>query len=137
MPNSLHDAVVAIVEDNEDNLFIAQDLIRRKLPVRACHGVPSGAELYALLEGLEAPPALILLDLQMPQQDGYAILIQLRAQPALAMTLVVALTANVMADDVARAEAAGFDGFIGKPINHRLFPEQVGRLLAGEQVWEP
>lgn len=137
MLSSLHDAVVAIVEDNEDNLYIAQDLIERKLRVRACYGLPSGPDLYTLLGTLAGPPDLILLDLQLPQQDGYAILNQLRGMPALAATQIVALTANVMADDVSRAQAAGFDGFIGKPIDYLLFPEQVGRLLAGEPVWEP
>jgi len=81
--------------------------------------------------------ALILLDLQLPGKDGYTILQELRANPALVHTPIVALTANVMKSDVEQARTAGFDGFIGKPIDGRRFPSQIRRLLAGETVWEP
>jgi two-component system cell cycle response regulator DivK len=47
------------------------------------------------------------------------------------------MTANVMVDDVERARAAGFDGFLGKPIDLRRFPLQITRILQGERVWEP
>ena len=50
---------------------------------------------------------------------------------------VVALTANVLPLDEAQARAAGFDGFIGKPIDFDRFPNQIQALLRGEQVWQP
>ncbi len=78
---------------------------------------------------------LILLDLQLPGQDGYAILQELCTNPALAGIPVVALTANVMRHDIERAQATGLDGFIGKPIDGRRFPDWLRCLLAGEQVW--
>jgi two-component system cell cycle response regulator DivK len=137
MPGDPHKAVVLLVEDNPDNLFIALELLRTKLRVKACYGKASGQQLFALLETLPGTPIdLILLDIQLPREDGYALLQRIRATPQIAQTLVVALTANVMADDVARARAAGFDGFIGKPISAQRFPQQIARILAGEDVWE-
>jgi two-component system, cell cycle response regulator DivK len=47
------------------------------------------------------------------------------------------VTANVLSQDEARARAAGFDGFIGKPLNFDRFPQQILALLKGESVWMP
>ena len=80
---------------------------------------------------------LILLDIQLPREDGYTILQQIRTHPKLKTTRVVAVTANVMPQDEARARAAGFDGFIGKPLDFDRFPQQIQGLLQGEQVWMP
>jgi two-component system cell cycle response regulator DivK len=136
LPVPLNQAVVLIAEDNPDNLFIAIELLRRA-GIQYCNGRASGRQLFKLLETWDRPVHLILLDIQIPREDGYVILEQIRAAPELQATRVVAFTANVMADDVERARAAGFDGFIGKPINHHRFPGQIARLLEGEEVWEP
>jgi two-component system cell cycle response regulator DivK len=65
------------------------------------------------------------------------VLRKLRASPHLAGAKIVAVTAGVTQMDVARAEAAEFDGFIGKPLDFDRFPEQIRRILAGERVWMP
>jgi two-component system cell cycle response regulator DivK len=132
----LNQAVVLLAEDNPDNLFIAIELLRRA-GVQYCDGRASGQQLFKLIETLNRPVHLILLDIHLPREDGYAILEQIRAAPQLQKTRVAAFTANVMVDDVQRTRAAGFDGFIGKPISHHRFPGQIARILAGESVWEP
>jgi two-component system, cell cycle response regulator DivK len=131
----LNQAVVLLAEDNPDNMFIALELLRRA-GVQYCDGRASGRQLFKLIESLNQPVHLILLDIHIPREDGYAILKQIRAAPQLARAWVAAFTANVMVDDLQRARAAGFDGFIGKPINHHRFAGQVARMLAGEPVWE-
>jgi len=78
---------------------------------------------------------LIFLDLQLPKKDGYAILSDIRAEPRHAATRVVALTANVSRREVERCRKAGFDGFIGKPIDGRRFSELLRKILEGEAVW--
>jgi two-component system cell cycle response regulator DivK len=78
-----------------------------------------------------------LLDIQLPYEDGYAILKQIRANPKLNTARVVALTANVLLQDEIQARTAGFDGFIGKPIDFDRFPHQIQSVLRGEQVWQP
>jgi two-component system cell cycle response regulator DivK len=69
------------------------------------------------------------MDVQLPGMDGFAALRALRADPATVDLIVVAFTASVMTEDVARVEEAGFDGFIAKPIAVREFPDQVARFL--------
>ncbi len=138
MSLSAHDATVLVVEDNPDNLFIVMDLLRDVLEVRVCEGRAAGWQLFKLLRDQPAlQPDLILLDLQIPGEDGYGVLERIRATPALKQITVVAVTANVMPQDVARAQSVGFDGFIGKPISSRRFPQQIERILAGKSVWEP
>jgi len=78
---------------------------------------------------------LVFLDLQLPKKDGYAILEEIRADPRLAPMRVVALTANVSRREVERCRAAGFDGFIGKPIDGRRFSALLRKILKGEAVW--
>ena len=118
-------ALILIVEDNEKNLKLARDLLRVK-------GFQT-LEARTAEEGLELArahrPKVVLMDIQLPGQDGFAALRVLRADPATADLIVIAFTASVMADDVARVQEAGFDGFIAKPISVREFPEQVRRLL--------
>ena len=118
-------ALILIVEDNEKNLKLARDLLRVK-------GFQT-LEARTAEEGLELArahrPKVVLMDIQLPGQDGFAALRVLRADPATANLIVIAFTASVMRDDVARVQEAGFDGFIAKPISVREFPEQVRRLL--------
>ncbi|HET9224924.1 MAG TPA: response regulator [Roseiflexaceae bacterium] len=131
-------ATVIVVEDNADNLFIVMDLLREDLGVRYCNGRASGRQFFKLIEtNPQSVPDLILLDIQIPYEDGYAVLRQIRTMPALNATKVVAVTANVLPQDVERVRQAGFDGFIGKPIDADRFPEQITRVLGGTAVWEP
>jgi two-component system cell cycle response regulator DivK len=78
---------------------------------------------------------LILLDLQLPGKDGYKVLRELKSSRQFAHTPIIAMTANVMKRDIEQIQAAGFDGFIGKPINARRFGEWIQYSLAGESVW--
>ena len=138
MPIVPHDATILVVEDNADNLFIIMDMLQEDLQVRYCNGRASGWQLFKLLrEKPELPIDLLLLDLQIPGEDGYAVLERIRETPRLAELKVVAVTANVMPQDVEKVRVAGFDGFIGKPLSRRRFPEQIRRILAGQPVWEP
>ena len=138
MAVSLSDLSVVVVEDNADNLFIITDILRAEIGVRYCNARASGRQFFKLLESNPRLKIdLILLDIQIPGEDGYSVLKRIRTTPALSDTKVVAVTANVMPQDVQRAQAAGFDGFIGKPINADRFPQQLGRIANGEAVWEP
>ncbi|CAG0951491.1 partial Signal transduction histidine-protein kinase BarA, partial [Anaerolineae bacterium] len=79
---------------------------------------------------------LILMDIHLPYEDGYQALQKVRASPRLRNTLVLAVTADASEDQLRRAKTAGFDGFIGKPLDPDRFPEQIRRALSGEAVWE-
>ena len=129
------DACVIVIEDNANNLMVATDLLQL-LGVKYVNARASGwqgLKLAASLPHLD----LILLDIQLPHEDGYAVLQQIRAHPQLRGTKVVAVTVNVLPQDQAKARAAGFDGFIGKPLDFDRFPQQIRALLAGEAIWMP
>jgi two-component system cell cycle response regulator DivK len=122
-------ATILIVEDSPDNMKLFRTLLtlRKHLVL----GLTSGEELLPTIES--AQPALVLMDIQLPGKDGFALLEEIRRSPHRALR-VVALTAHAMAGDLERALAAGFDGYISKPIDIRSFPDQVVRALEGERV---
>ncbi len=127
------DAYVLVIEDNADNLMVVTDLLRM-VGVKYINSRASGGQGLKLAESMPRVD-LILLDIQLPYEDGYAVLQKIRAHPRLKNTKVLAVTANVMPQDEEKARAAGFDGFIGKPLHPVQFPEQIRAALAGETVW--
>ena len=122
-------ATILIVEDSPDNMKLFRTLLTMKH--HAVVGLTSGEDLLPTIE--QAQPALVLMDIQLPGRDGFGLLEEIRASPHRALR-VVALTAHAMAGDRERALAAGFDGYITKPIDIRSFPDQVARALQGERV---
>lgn len=119
-------ATIVIVEDHPDNLKLLSVLLTLK--GHRVVGLPNGDRVAEVVRAEQPPPALVLLDIQLPGRDGYAVLEELKALPERSWK-VVALTAHAMPEDRARAEAAGFDGYITKPIDVRTFPEEVARYL--------
>src|SRR5207253_4146652 len=114
IPIEPSEATIFVVEDNIDNMDLAINLLKRRLGVGHIEGRPMGMQLFALLAANpKLRPDLILLDLQIPYEDGYEVLRQIRAREALEDVAVIAVTANVMAADIERCREAGFDGFIG------------------------
>ena len=77
-----------------------------------------------------------MLDIRLPYEDGYGALRKIRASKTLKNTLVIAVTAEASVAQINKSKEAGFDGFIGKPLDPDRFPEQIRRILSGEQVWE-
>ncbi|KPL79503.1 MULTISPECIES: response regulator [Herpetosiphon] len=131
-------AFVMVVEDNADNMWIITEMLNDDPRVRYCNVRPSGKQLFAFMAKNDVPPInLVLLDLNLPGDDGYSILEKIRVHPKLLNAIVVAVSADNTAEDVAKVRAAGFDGFIGKPLRHDRFPEQLQRVMDGEGVWEP
>jgi len=130
-------AFVMVVEDNADNMWIITEMLNDDMRVRYCNVRPSGKQLFAFMAKDDVPPInLVLLDLNLPGEDGYGILQKIRVHAKLKAAIVIAVTADNTAEDVAKARAAGFDGFIGKPLRHDRFPDQLRRIMEGEAVWE-
>ena len=127
-------ARILVVEDDPDNRTVIERLLRRAgIGLGSFAAIECDAAAY--LSGTKESFDLVFLDLQLPKKDGYAILEEIRADPRLAPMRVVALTANVSRREVERCRAAGFDGFIGKPIDGRRFSELLRKILKGEAVW--
>jgi two-component system, cell cycle response regulator DivK len=116
---------ILIVDDNPMNLRLARMLLTSVgYEVRTAQDAE-----HALAAVSEAPPRLILMDLQMPGMDGFELTRKLKADPATAGILIVALTAYAMKGDEERAREAGCDAYVSKPIDTRALPDVVARLL--------
>jgi two-component system cell cycle response regulator DivK len=119
---------IVIVEDQPDNMKLLTTLLTLK--GHRVIGLPNGDRVAEVVRTEQPPPALVLLDIQLPGRDGYAVLEELKGLPERSWK-VVALTAHAMPEDRARAAAAGFDGYITKPIDVRSFPAEVAKYLNG------
>ncbi|HEY6311649.1 MAG TPA: response regulator [Streptosporangiaceae bacterium] len=122
--------MILVVEDNERNLKLLRDVLEYAgYDVRAAGTAEDGITL-----AVSEPPDLVLMDLQLPGIDGMEALRRLRESPRTAGIPVVAVTAQAMKQDRERTLAAGFDGYVEKPIGVRAFLDQVRRFLPGEEV---
>jgi CheY-like chemotaxis protein len=121
-------AKILIVEDSPDNMKLFSTILGLK--GHEVTGLPGGD---GLLEAVERTrPDLVLMDIQLPGKDGFALLQEIRRSP-FPGSRVIALTAHAMTGDRERALEAGFDGYITKPIDIRSFPNQIQQALSGER----
>jgi two-component system cell cycle response regulator DivK len=127
-------AYVLVVEDNLNNFLLITRLLAY-LGVKQCEWKASGWQVLEFADSLPRVD-LILMDIHLPEEDGYQALAKLRAHPKFEDTMIVAVTAEATESNMQRARAAGFNGFIGKPLDPDHFPDQVKQILHGEEVWE-
>jgi two-component system cell cycle response regulator DivK len=127
------DVTVLVVEDNVSNFV----LIARMLGFLGihCEWKTSG---YEVVEYADTLPRLdlILMDIRLPYEDGYGALKKIRQAARLRDIPVIAVTAEASQEQMAKARMSGFNGFLAKPLDPDLFPDQIQRILAGESVWE-
>ncbi|HJS28358.1 MAG TPA: response regulator [Anaerolineales bacterium] len=116
---------VLYVEDNYENRI----LVRRILQAEGYKVVEAENARQAFSRLDNVIPDLILMDINMPDMDGYSLTAKLKANPQLQKIPVVALTANVMRGDRERSLQAGCDGYIQKPVDVDTFPQQIARYL--------
>jgi two-component system cell cycle response regulator DivK len=119
------DELVLIIEDNPRNLKLARDV----LAFNGFRTVEAENATDGLLLAELRLPDVILMDIQLPDMDGIAALQRLRSLPATSTIPVVALTAFAMDHDRVRILAAGFDGYLVKPIDIKRFSDQVRQYL--------
>ena len=93
---------------------------------------------WHVLEFADTMPRLdlVLMDLHLPHEDGFDALRKLRADARFANTRVVAVTSDADQKTLLKTREAGFDGFLGKPIDPDKFPEQIKSILQGKQIWD-
>jgi len=119
-------AKILLVEDNEQNRYLATFLLEK-----AGHTVlHAGTGREALRIGGEQRPDLILMDIQMPEMDGYEAAQHLRGMPGLEHIPVVAVTSYAMVGDREKAMKLGFVGYIEKPISAETFVDEIGAYLS-------
>ena len=128
------EAQVLVVEDNVPNFVLIARMLAF-MGVQRCEWKTSGWQVVQFADTLPRID-LILMDIRLPYEDGYQALQKVRASPRLKSTLVVAVTAEASEEQMTKARHAGFDGFLGKPLDPDRFPEQIKRILSGQPVWE-
>jgi two-component system cell cycle response regulator DivK len=120
-------SVILIVEDNEKNMKLVRDVLQ----VKGYATLEAGNAEDGIRLAAEHIPDLVLMDIQLPGMNGIDALGVLRGDPATAGIPVIAVTASVMQQDRKLITAAGFDAYIGKPINLKEFLDTVRRSLGG------
>jgi len=116
---------VLLIEDNEQNLYLATFMLTNR-----------GYTVYQARDGREGivkaraiHPDIILLDIQLPTMDGYAVARQLRNDHSLSQTPIVAVTSYAMPGDRERTLEAGCNGYIEKPINPDTFIQEIEKYI--------
>jgi len=118
-------SLVLIVEDNEKNLKLVRDVLQ----VKGYATLEATSAEDGIRIANEQRPDLVLMDIQLPGMNGIDALRVLRSDPATAAIPVIAVTASVMQQDRKMITDAGFDAYVGKPINLREFLDAVKRAL--------
>ena len=116
---------VLVIEDNEQNLYLTRFLLERH--GFTVHEARDGRQGIALAAQLV--PDLILLDIQLPMLDGYAVATELRTNSALRDIPIVVVTSFAMPGDREKSMAAGATDYIEKPIDPNTFIEQISKHL--------
>ena len=116
---------ILVIEDNTLNLKLVRDVLQHA--GYTVVSAPTGEE--GVMIAIAQPPDLVLMDLQLPGITGTEALRRLRSHPSSRFVPVVAVTAFAMREDRERAQEAGFDGYVEKPISTRALPAQVERFL--------
>ena len=122
-------SLILIIEDNEKNMKLVRDVLQ----VKGYATLEAGTAEDGVRLAAERKPDLVLMDIQLPGMNGIDALGVLRADPSTASIPVIAVTASVMQQDRKLITEAGFDGYIGKPINLKEFLDTVRNMLEGRR----
>jgi len=121
----MSDVRILYIEDNPENRLLVRRILEAEgYSITEATDGSAGLELAAQMQ-----PDVILLDINLPEIDGYDLARRFRETPGLQQVPILAVTANVMQGDRERTLAAGCDGYIQKPIDVDRLPEQVKAVL--------
>ncbi|MEK7702888.1 MAG: response regulator [Nitrospirota bacterium] len=124
---------ILLAEDNEDDILITQRAFKRAKLLNGIHVVRDGEEAinYLMRQGSYKDakrPGLVLLDINMPKQNGWEVLHTIKTDPTLASIPVIMLTTSQQDEDVVRSYASGACSFISKPVGFEDFQKLVDRF---------
>ncbi len=122
-------SLILIVEDNDKNLKLVRDVLQ----VKGYATIEAGNAEDGIELARERKPDLVLMDIQLPGMSGIDALKVLRGNAGTASIPVIAVTASVMQQDRNKITEAGFNAYVGKPINLKEFLDTVRRVLESPQ----
>jgi CheY-like chemotaxis protein len=123
------------IDDDPISRDVVKILLERVMGFSKITFFETSQDFMDKIQALPELPTVIFLALQVRPHNGYEMLHTLREDSTYQDAIIIALTANVMATDVEKMKASGFSGLISKPIIHRIFPELLNKILAGQSVW--
>lgn len=127
---------VLYVEDDPMSRLVIDILLREQVGLHHLAIFEDSQDFIARVETLPFIPDIVLLDIHVKPIDGFEMLELLRNHTTYQSKPIVALTASVMNEDIARLKGAGFNGVLAKPIDSGTFPDTLNRLLKGESIWK-
>jgi two-component system cell cycle response regulator DivK len=119
---------ILVVDDRRTNLALLEFLLRAH--GHEVHTAVDAESMFAAIA--KQKPQLILMDVQLPVIDGLELTRRIKANPATADIIVVAVTAYAMSGDEQLARAAGCDAYVSKPINTQTLPQLIAKFLDGK-----
>lgn len=126
---------VLYIEDHMINRKVMEHLLTNRLGLENVVIYEDSTDILARAEALDPTPKLIMLDIHIPPHNGFEVLEILRNSSTFDDSLIIAITASVMNEEIALLKTSGFDGCLSKPIDADLFEDVLKRILAGEAVW--
>ena len=122
---------ILIVDDNHDNLYTLRQLIEKHMDARVLEADSGKRAIEIALENPDID--LIVLDIQMPEMDGYEATREIRRRPEYADLPIIAMTANALQGDREACLAAGMDDYISKPVQQALLQQAVQKWTADQE----
>ena len=127
--------VILYVEDEVRSRRVMQMLLVNSMKLQHVTIFEDSSDFMERVEALDPKPTVIFLDIHVPPYSGFEMLEMLRQSPNFKDTIVIALTASVMNEEVQQLKTAGFNGCLGKPVDSDQFPEILAGIMAGKEIW--
>ncbi len=127
--------IILYVEDDSRNRRVMEMLLVKSMKLSHVTIFEDSTNFLARAEALDPVPNIIFLDIHVEPLDGFHMLDLLRGSARFANTMIVALTASVMNEEVDQLRTAGFNGCLAKPIDSDTFPDLLTRIMNREEVW--
>lgn len=127
---------ILYVEDEPMSRMVMDLLLKGRMGLENVTFFEDSHNFMGRLNSLSPQPEVIFLDIHMEPIDGFEMLELVRNADHFQTTPVVALTASVMNEEIARLRSAGFDGCLAKPIDLETFPDSLQQIISGKRVWQ-
>jgi CheY-like chemotaxis protein len=135
MTTTLQEHIYLYVDDDMPSRVGMKMIFSRVLGIEGLTTFDESSNFLERVKALEPLPDVILLDIHIKPLNGFEMLALLRGDPMLQASLVIALTASVMNEEIATLRESGFNGTIAKPINVLNFQDLLARIIQGESIW--
>ena len=124
------------IDDHPASRQVMELMLGEVMGVKHLTVFSNSEDVLVRIEELDSKFDVVFLDLHMEPQDGIAVYKMLRQHSNFQSAKFVAVTASIIPDELEKIRQTGFNGLLMKPIRYETFPNQVERILAGEDVWE-